>query len=73
MTVILFVHIIMSGCMQGDVRLRGGSSPTEGRVEICVNNAWGTMCDDDWDTREAKVVCRQLGFTIIGQSSLWYR
>lgn len=32
-------------------------------MEVCNNGRWGTVCDDDFGTEEAKVVCRQLGFS----------
>jgi len=47
--------------------LVGGTSASEGRVEICVNNVWGTVCDNSWESIDAAVVCRQLGYFTQGQ------
>ena len=55
-------------CRDGSIRLIGSSfSAREGRVEICVEGRWGTICDSSWDSRDAAVVCRQLGYPSLGK------
>ena len=54
-------------CTNGAVRLVGGFSSYEGRVEICYNNQWGTVCDNGFTSIDAKVVCGQLGHPVIGE------
>ena len=54
-------------CTNGDIRLAGGLSSNQGRVEICYNNQWGTVCDNSFTNIDARVVCRQLGFPALGE------
>ena len=56
-----------SNCSDGDVRLVGGGTKNEGNVQICYRNAWGSVCDDSWDSSDSNVVCRQLGFQPYGR------
>ena len=59
-----------ANCTDGEIRLFGGSSRLEGRVEMCANRAWGTVCGQStWSRseREANVVCRQLGYSAFGE------
>ena len=39
-----------------------GTTPYEGRVEICYDGVWGSVCDSSWNDQDAAIVCLQLGF-----------
>ena len=49
-------------CSDGEIKLVGGANITLGVVEVCINNAWGTVCNTRFGTNEAKVICQQLQF-----------
>ncbi len=64
---IAYTKRILSGAqfgpIEGEIRLNtdGGSRPFSGRLEIYINNQWGTICDDGFREIEAETACRQLG------------
>ena len=69
------VTVTQSNCSDGDVRLEGGLTEYEGRVEICINQAWGTICSGSswysyWGVVDGRVVCRQVGHQELGKSEL---
>ena len=58
--------MLIAPCTDGELRLVGGNIANEGRVEICLSNEWGTICDDTFSSVDAEVVCRQLGYLTTG-------
>ena len=54
----------MYGCTHGTVQLVGGSTANQGRVEVCVGQTWGTVCNDGFYSNDARVVCHQLGYDV---------
>ncbi|CAI8054869.1 Fibrillin-1, partial [Geodia barretti] len=58
--VVCQVDVVASNCTTGDVRLVGSANGDEGRLEVCVNGAWGTVCSDQFDTNDASVACQML-------------
>ena len=58
----LLGQALVGDCM-GNVRLVGGSNDLEDRVEVCIDNVWGTVCDDAWSSVDAQIMCGQLGYS----------
>ena len=51
-------------CTHGAVRLVNSVTTNQGRVEVCVGQTWGTVCDHWFYSSDARVVCRQLGYDV---------
>ena len=59
--VLCFILLYIGSCIAGDVRLVGGE---RGRLEMCINQEWGTVCgNNQWTNESTAVVCRQLGYS----------
>ena len=62
--------ILVAKCATSTIRLvseSGSYYRNYGRVEICINETWNTICDQHWDDIDASVVCHQLGYSKYGQ------
>ena len=62
---------VMPLCISAEnlkVRLKGGHTAQEGRVEILKNGSWGTICGSHWGIAEASVVCRMLDYAAAEES-----
>ena len=59
----IILHNFVGTCTHGAIRLVNGTYSDEGRVEVCINGVWGTVTSDWWNVPDAKVACRQLGYT----------
>lgn len=58
-------------CVNGAIRLSGGESVDTGRIEVCYNGNWGTICQKGWGIYDAMVACTQLGFNASRKLMYW--
>lgn len=65
------VEEVYSECSSGSVRLAGANVINEGRLEVCINDRWGTVCDDSWDERGANLVCRMINNNTCEWYHIW--
>ena len=48
----------VASCKNGDLKLVGGRSEDEGRLEVCFDQRWGTINGDGWTHADTQVACR---------------
>lgn len=58
------VSAVCGNCSHGSVRLVNGATANQGRLEVCIGQSWGTVCQEGFDVNDAKVVCHQLGYDV---------
>ena len=61
-----FMSCTLVECEHGQVRLADSTHSTIGRVEVCMNGTWGTVCSTNIDQSDASVVCTHLGYSRYG-------
>ena len=59
--------LIAVPCREGDIRLAVSGYSGTGRLEVCVNSTWGTICSNSWESTAASVSCRELGHSPYGR------
>lgn len=56
----------LADCTNGDISLIDGPNVREGRVQICLNKAWGTVCNTRFSDEDAAIACLSMEFEKIG-------
>ena len=64
------MHFTAKRCREGEVRIIDRNTMIQGRVEICFDEVWGTVCNENWGQADATVVCRELEYFEYGEKSL---
>ena len=63
-----FFHLALADslCKNGDLRLDTSDAAIGGRLEICYDGIWGSICNEEWTIEDARVACKQLGLPLEG-------
>ena len=66
------VDIVIGPCIDGSIHIipSNARSAIKGRVEVCFNGIWGTICSLNWDDQDASVACKQLGYSAEGLTQI---
>ncbi len=64
------INVFLLWIGSDSIRLVGGRTPLEGRVEVLLDGTWGTICaNQNWNAAAATTVCRQLGYPTNGKNT----
>ena len=56
----------VTDCKDGDTRLASGLNRFQGRVEVCYNRIWGSVCSYSWTNEDGNVVHKELRYQSVG-------
>ena len=56
---LLFISLVLFSVKY---RLEDGPYRYSGRVGVFYNGEWGTVCDDNFEQKDAEVLCHSLGY-----------
>ena len=62
-------YFAVKACTEGDIHLVNGGAYYRGRVEVCYNNTWRTVCHRNWNANAGIVACRQLGLRFVASDA----
>ena len=67
-TTVIIITRFVPACSDGDLNIIPSNlnNRLAGRVEVCVNGTWGTICSESFDDKDASVICNQLGYSVYG-------
>ena len=60
------VFLVAVPCPFGDVRLAASGYSGVGRIEVCQDGSWGTICSNAWDDLDASIACKASGYSAYG-------